>query len=280
ITGTTTIDSGVITSAMIATAAITNAKIGDATISSAKISSLDAAKITTGTLSAARIASHSITADKIATNILTTITASAAIRITGSSIGYYDNGKLVTQIDSQGITIRRNETLVGTIGANNLSGHNEWRGLDFDLDYAAEYMTWAHKDTSNASTYTMKLTWYAKKLKNGMSKGFHFDDVVYFGDKVGVSYSDGTERHVKFTSTNISGQFETIQSGGGTAGIVFAGSNLYLCDDGVYVDFGIIREICKKLAGKSIALPTGFNSNGTATGWYNAQAFNNWTQYN
>ncbi|MGX6992169.1 phage tail spike protein, partial [Pseudolactococcus reticulitermitis] len=42
ITGTTTIDSGVITSAMIATAAITNAKIGDATISSAKISSLDA----------------------------------------------------------------------------------------------------------------------------------------------------------------------------------------------------------------------------------------------
>ena len=279
ITGQTTIDNAVIAGAMLKDAAITNAKIADATIASAKIASIDAAKITTGTLAAARIAAGTITADKLAANILTAMTASASIRITGTTIGYYNGSTLVTEINSQGMTIRRDGTAVGTIGANNISGHSDWRGLVFDLEYGTEYMTWAHKDSSGASSYTQKFTWYASKLQNGMSKGFHFGDVVYFGDKVGVCYSDGSERHVRFTTTTISSAYETIQSGGGTAGIVFGGSNLFLCDDGIYVDFGIIREICKKLAGKTIALPTGFNSNGTATGWYAATAFNTWTQY-
>lgn len=105
ITGTTTIDSGIITSAMIANAAITNAKIADLAVNSAKIANLavtnakigsaavnsikiaDAAittakianlavtdakiatlnanKITTGTLAAGRIAAGSITSDKL-----------------------------------------------------------------------------------------------------------------------------------------------------------------------------------------------------------------------
>jgi phage minor structural protein len=84
ITGQTTIDNAVITSAMIKDMSITNAKIADATIASAKIAALDAAKITTGTLNAARIAASSITVDKIsATNLaaissnLGTITAGA-----------------------------------------------------------------------------------------------------------------------------------------------------------------------------------------------------------
>ena len=279
ITGTTTIDNAVITSAMIKDLSVTNAKIADATIASAKIASLDAAKITTGTLNASRIAANSITADKLAANILTAITASSSIRITGTTIGYYSGSTLVTEINSQGMTIRRDGTTVGTIGANNISGHNDWRGLVFDLEYGTEYMSWAHQDSSSASAYTQKLTWYASKLQNGMDKGFHFSDIVYFDDKIGVSYSDGTTRHVRLTTTTISSVYETIQSGGGTAGIVFAGNNLYLCDDGVYVDFGIIREICKKLAGKTIVLPSAINSSGQITSWYPAQTFNSWTQY-
>lgn len=140
ITGETTIDSGIITSAMIGSAAITTAKIADAAITSAKIASLDAGKITTGTLSASRIAASSITADKLAANILTAITASNSIRITGTTIGYYSGSTLVTEINSQGMTIRRGGTTVGTIGANNISGHSDWRGLVFDLEYGTEYM--------------------------------------------------------------------------------------------------------------------------------------------
>ena len=165
ITGETTIDSGIITSAMIGSAAITTAKIADAAITSAKIASLDAGKITTGTLSASRIAASSITADKLAANILTAITASNSIRITGTTIGYYSGSTLVTEINSQGMTIRRGGTTVGTIGANNISGHSDWRGLVFDLEYGTEYMAWAHMDSSGASSYTTKLIWYSRTLE-------------------------------------------------------------------------------------------------------------------
>lgn len=276
ITGQTTIDSSVITSAMIQNAAITNAKIADATIQSAKIASIDAGKITTGTLSANRIAASSITADKMAANILTALTASSSIRITGTTIGYYSGSTLVTEINSQGMTIRRGGTTVGTIGANNISGHSDWRGLVFDLEYGTEYMTWAHKESSSAGAYTQKFTWYARTLQSGMEKGFHFDDDIYLPSMLRV----GTQHQISVGGITFSSSLYTkIGSSSGSAGIAFNGSNLMVGDDGQWVDFGVIREICKKLAGRTIALPTGFNSNGTATGWYSAQSFNSMTTY-
>ncbi|QGH02274.1 phage tail spike protein [Streptococcus dysgalactiae] len=276
ITGQTTIDNGIITSVMIGSAAITTAKIADAAITSAKIASLDAGKITTGTLSASRIAASSITADKLAANILTAITASSSIRITGTTIGYYSGSTLVTEINSQGMTIRRGGTTVGTIGANNISGHTDWRGLVFDLDYGTEYMAWAHKDSSGATSYTTKLIWYSRTLETYKEKGFHFDDDVWLNGSIkmagGHTISFGG---ITFSST----LYTRIGSSTGDAGIAFNGSNLFIGDDGTWVDFGIIREICRKLAGRTIALPTGFNSNGTASGWYNPQAFNSMTTY-
>lgn len=276
ITGQTTIDNGIITSAMIGSAAITTAKIADAAITSAKIASLDAGKITTGTLSASRIAASSITADKLAANILTAITASSSIRITGTTIGYYSGSTLVTEINSQGMTIRRGGTTVGTIGANNISGHTDWRGLVFDLDYGTEYMAWAHKDSSGATSYTTKLIWYSRTIETYKEKGFHFDDDVWLNGSIkmagGHTISFGG---ITFSST----LYTRIGSSTGDAGIAFNGSNLFIGDDGTWVDFGIIREICRKLAGRTIALPTGFNSNGTASGWYNPQAFNSMTTY-
>lgn len=276
ITGQTTIDSGIITSAMIGSAAITTAKIADAAITSAKIASLDAEKITTGTLSASRIAASSITADKLAANILTAITASNSIRITGTTIGYYSGSTLITEINSQGMTIRRGGTTVGTIGANNISGHSDWRGLVFDLEYGTEYMAWAHMDSSGASSYTTKLIWYSWTLETNKEKGFHFDDDVWLNGTIKLSGGHTISLNgITFSSS----LYTRIGNSGGSAGIAFNGSNLFLGDDGTWVDFGIIREICKKLAGRTIALPTGFNSNGTASGWYNAQSFNSMTTY-
>lgn len=276
ITGQTTIDNGIITSAMIGSAAITTAKIADASITSAKIASLDAGKITTGTLSASRIAASSITADKLAANILTAITASSSIRITGTTIGYYSGSTLVTEINSQGMTIRRGGTTVGTIGANNISGHTDWRGLVFDLDYGTEYMAWTHKDSSGASSYTTKLIWYSRTLETYKEKGFHFDDDVWLNGSIKLAGGHTiTMNGITFSSS----LYTRIGNSGGSAGIAFNGSNLMVGDDGTWVDFGIIREICRKLAGRTIALPTGFNSNGTASGWYNPQAFNSMTTY-
>ncbi|MDT2804867.1 phage tail spike protein [Enterococcus lactis] len=274
ITGQTTIDSGIITSAMIGSAAITTAKIADAAITSAKIASLDAGKITTGTLSASRIAASSITADKLAANILTAITASNSIRITGTTIGYYSGSNLVTEINSQGMTIRRDGTTVGRLGANNISGHTDWRGLVFDLEYGTEYMTWAHKDSSSASSYTTKLIWYARKLENGKEKGFHFSDTINLnGNPFGVSYSDGTGYYLKISTINLgSGVTPYLVRDGGKAGIYFGGSMLHLCSGGKWFDVKAMLEICLKLAGKTIAFPSGIDSTGKITGYYNAIA--------
>ena len=282
ITGQTTIDNGIITSAMIGSAAITTAKIVDAAITSAKIASLDAGKITTGTLSASRIAASSITADKLATNILTAITASSSIRITGTTIGYYSGNTLVTEINSQGMTIRRDGTTVGRLGANNISGHTDWRGLVFDLEYGTEYMTWAHKDSSGASSYTTKLIWYARKLENGKEKGFHFSDTINFnGNPFGVSYSDGTGYYLKISTINLgSGVTPYLVRSGGTAGIYFGGSMLHLCSGGKWFDIKAMLDICLKMAGKTIAFPSGIDSTGKITGYYNAIAMPSITTWN
>ena len=87
LSGETTIDAGIIKTAMIADAAITNAKIAN----------LDAAKITTGYLAAARIQAGSITSDKltIATGYITTAMIKDAA-ITNAKIGSLDAGKINT----------------------------------------------------------------------------------------------------------------------------------------------------------------------------------------
>lgn len=270
--GTAHIGDGVITTAKIGDAQITGAKIQDATIGTAKIISLDAGKITTGTLSASRIAANSITADKLAANILTAITANSSIRITGTTIGYYSGNTLVTEINSQGMTIRRDGTTVGTIGANNVRGHSDWRGLVFDLEYGTEYMTWSHKDSSGASGYTTKLIWYAKKLENGKEKGFHFSDTINLNENpFGVSYSDGTGYYLKISSIDLgSGVAPYLVRSGGKTGIYFGGSRLHLCSGGKWFDIKAMLDICLKMAGKTIAFPSGIDSTGKITGFYDA----------
>ncbi len=87
LSGETTIDAGVITTAAIKDAAITNAKI----------SSLDASKIATGYLAAARIQSGAITSDKLtvaAGFIKTVMIADAAI--TNAKTGSLDAAKVTT----------------------------------------------------------------------------------------------------------------------------------------------------------------------------------------
>ena len=131
-------------------------------------------------------------------------------------------------------------------------------------------------DSSGASSYTTKLIWYSRTLETNKEKGFHFDDDIWLNGTIKLSGGHTISLNgITFSSS----LYTRIGNSGGSAGIAFNGSNLFLGDDGTWVDFGVIREICKKLAGRTIALPTGFNSNGTASGWYNAQSFNSMTTY-
>jgi hypothetical protein len=317
ITGQTTIDNAVITEAMIANAAVTNAKIAnldagkintgtlsadriaagsitsakltvangfitnamiaDATIQSAKIATIDAAKITTGTLAAARIGANSITADKVSTNFLEALTGSSAIRITGTTISYYNGSTLSSQINANGFELTRDSTKIGRIGTNSFQANSSWRGLVFDLEYAGNYMAWSWKTSASASVYTTMFTYYRSKLSDGQEKGFHFDDTVF--PKAGFSVASGstvvtTQVHYwTLGSDNCYAQ----RTSNGKAGFAMGGSNLILGDDGQWVDFGVIREICKKLSGKTIALPCAFDGNGQASSWYAPITFNDMT---
>jgi len=269
-TGTLSADriaAGSITSAKltVANGFITNAMIADATIQSAKIAAIDAAKITTGTLSADRIGANSITAAKMSTNFLEALTGSASIRITGYNISYYSGSTLESQINSSGFTLNRDGTLIGRIGTNNFSGQPTWRGLVFDLEYAGNYMCWAWRETSTASVYTTKLTYYRSKLADGMEKGFHFDDVVFLkgGQAAGSGSSIVTNNwgYWTFSSTG----YLTRTTTNGKAGVGLGGSNLILGSQGSWVNFDTIREICAQLSGKTVYLPA--NSSGLGSWW-------------
>lgn len=89
ITGQTSIDSGVIKTAMIGDAQISGAKIANATISSAKIISLDANKLTAGTINTANVT-------------IGTATSGKRVNITGAGLIAHDNnGKLRVKLGVQ-----------------------------------------------------------------------------------------------------------------------------------------------------------------------------------
>ena len=269
-TGTLSADriaAGSITSAKltIANGFITNAMIANATIQSAKIAAIDAAKITTGTLVAARIGAGSITSDKVTTNFLQTLTGNSSIRITGTTISYYNGSALTSQINASGFELTRDNVKIGRIGTNNISGQSSWRGLVFDLENAGNYMSWAWRETASASSYTTKLTYYRARLQNGMERGFHFDDVVFL--KRGQSVASGSNivtnnwGHWTFGST----AYLTRVTTNGRAGVGLGGSSLILGSQGTWVDLNTLRAICAQLAGKRVFLPA--SSSGLGSWW-------------
>jgi hypothetical protein len=269
-TGTLSADriaAGSITSSKltVANGFITNAMIADATIQSAKIGTIDAAKITTGTLAAARIGANSITADKVSTNFLEALTGSSAIRITGTTISYYSGSTLTSQINSNGFELTRDSVKIGRIGTNNFSGQPSWRGLVFDLEYAGNYMSWSWKESSSASSYTTKMTYYRSKLADGMEKGFHFDDVVFL--KGGVAVGSGSSvvtNNIGYWTFSSTGYLTRVTTNG-KAGVGLGGSSLLLGSQGSWVNFDTIRAICAQLSGKTVYLPA--SSSGLGSWW-------------
>lgn len=177
ITGQTSIDNGIIGTAMIADAAITNAKIG----------ALDAGKITTGTLAAARIAAGSIASDKltIANGFIQTAMIKDAA-ITSAKIASLDAGKITTgylsaaRIQARSITadklaanaiqvglagwnqsIRISPTQISWYAQNNLEGRITSQGMQFWYGdrYIGEFARRAHKDKPDVQGIVNQLSY-------------------------------------------------------------------------------------------------------------------------
>lgn len=79
-----------------------------------------------------------------------------------------DNGDDEIYMRSARLDFIRDGVNVGTIGTNVNSDNNAQKGLVFDLEYTGHYMTWAVKESSSASLYTMKWT-YSRATLTGAS---------------------------------------------------------------------------------------------------------------
>ena len=78
----------------------------------------------------------------------------------------------------------------------------------------------------------------------------------------------GTNDKLLARASNLNGgSYPTF--GGNSAYFVYAGSDIYLSANGQSVN---LTKIAKAFGGiRTAAIPTSFNSNGTAAGWYNVE---------
>lgn len=72
--------------------------------------------------------------------------------------------------DEDGNHFWRDGYYLGKIGTNSYVNDSTIKGIVFDLEYRAGYMTWAVKETSTANTYTMMWT-YANKTTGNLTGG-------------------------------------------------------------------------------------------------------------
>lgn len=72
--------------------------------------------------------------------------------------------------DERGNHFWRDGYYLGKIGSNQFTGNTSIKGINFDLEYAGGYMTWAVKKYSSDSTYTMMWT-YANKTTGSYTLG-------------------------------------------------------------------------------------------------------------
>ena len=82
------------------------------------------------------------------------------IQFEGTGITLYngtiDDNQKRTVFNYSGEHFYRDGYYIGKIGTNNMKDNESQKGLVFDLENQAAYMTWAYKKTENADVYTMK----------------------------------------------------------------------------------------------------------------------------
>lgn len=101
--------------------------------------------------------------------------------------------RLTMQMNRGGAYYYNEGNYTGKIGTNNMSGDATIRGLTFNLETVADgdtarYMSWAYRENSSDSIYTIKMGYYTNdfvytnesNVQQNWKKGFHFADDVYF----------------------------------------------------------------------------------------------------
>ena len=174
--------------------------------------------------------------------------------------------------DKDGMLLNKSNRSVGRIGVNELYQDFSKKGLYFGLEATGDFMAWGAQNYVG-NPYSTKLSWFragaVPSNLPGLIEGFNFEDNVAFINPVemrgGIKLQGANDRLLVRASNLNGGSYPTF--GGPSAYFVYAGSDIYLSSNGTAVN---LTKIAKAFGGiRTAAIPTGFNSNGTATGWYN-----------
>ena len=242
--------------AVIKDASISNAQIADASITSAKIVNLDVNKISGEVANFIRAywdgqyGSTSITSEGM--------TVSA--------------GVTATVFDENGMQLNKSNRSVGRIGVNDLYQDNSKKGLYFGLEATGDFMAWGAQNYAG-NPYDTKLSWYrvgsVPSNLPGTIEGFNFQDNVLFNRPLemrGGIKIQGTDDKLVAKTTTFNG-FNYPTFGTSSAGLAYGSVETYLISNGTAYN---LSKIIKALSGiSSAAIPSGFTSDGKATGWYN-----------
>lgn len=119
------------------------------------------------------------------------------IQFEGTGITLYngtiDDNQKRTVFNYTGMHFYLDGYYVGKIGTNNMKDNFSQKGLVFDLENQAAYMTWANEDTENAPAYVMKWTYCSQQCGEYEGKTLHAGadiDMHYFKIK-NVSWEGG-----------------------------------------------------------------------------------------
>ena len=245
---------------------------------------LDGAVIKDATIGRAQIAELSVDSSKIINLDVNKLSGNVANFIRT----YWDGRYGSTSIDSEGMTVSAGLTTtvfdkdgmklsksgrsVGRIGVNDLYQDFSKKGLYFGLESTGDFMAWGAQNYAG-NPYTTKLSWFragaVPSNLPGLIEGFNFEDNVAFINPVemrgGIKLQGANDRLLVRASNLNGGSYPTF--GATSAYFVYAGSDIYLSSNGTAIN---LTKIAKAFGGiRTAAIPTGFNSNGTATGWYN-----------
>ena len=179
-------------------------KSGNAVLKILSAYQINADHIEAGSITAKNLASNSVTAEKIAANSITAekITMAAIqdrwneiseyVQINSSSLDIYNSSNLkLMSLDSSGMSFYRDENEIGTIGTSYWTDKPEYRGLVFNLEKDAGWMSWSVWNPSR-SVYETKLAYHTSTDTSiaAYGAGLYFDcpayalDELYIDDKV------------------------------------------------------------------------------------------------
>lgn len=123
---------------------------------------------------------------------------------------YINGGSVYCKTSTSGASIyggrmhlTYDNTEVGDIGTNYMSGYTSYKGLVFDLESSGAYMAWAAKASSTASTYAVKML-YANKTFSDYTAGnmYMSCNMDFMNYAIKNAYIDGLRVRSSFNIPN------------------------------------------------------------------------------